>query len=80
MSWQLQDAKQRLSELVRQAIEEGPQVVTRHGKDAVVVMSVAEFEKLSGGRSDFKAFLTNAPEIGRLRISRDRTPARRIKL
>jgi len=80
MSWQLQDAKQRLSELVRQAIEEGPQVVTRHGKGAVVVMSVAEFEKLSGGRPDFKAFLSKAPEIGRLRISRDRTPSRRVKL
>jgi len=36
---QLHDAKQRFSELVRRAIEEGPQTVTRRGKDAVVVIS-----------------------------------------
>lgn len=80
MAWQLQDAKQRLSELVRQAIEQGPQVVTRHGKDAVVVMSVEEFEKLSRGRPDFKQHLRSAPPMGRLRIQRDRSPARKVKL
>ena len=80
MPWQLQDAKQRLSELVRQALEEGPQVVTRRGKDAVVVMSMEEFEKLSRGRPDFKAHLRSAPPIGRLRIARDRRPARKVEL
>lgn len=80
MAWPLQDAKQRLSELVRQAIEEGPQVVTRHGKEAAVVMSIEEFERLSGARPDFKAHLRAAPDLTRLRIRRDRTPARRITL
>ena len=80
MAWQLQDAKQRLSELVRQAIEEGPQVVTRHGKEAVVVMSMEEFEKLSRGRPDFKEHLRSAPALGRLRIKRDRAPARKVTL
>lgn len=80
MVWQLQDAKQRLSELVRQALEEGPQVVTKHGKDAVVVMSMEEFERLSAGRPDFKEHLRNAPPLGRLRITRDRRPTRKISL
>ena len=37
MQWQLQEAKAKFSELVQKAIDEGPQTVTRHGKDAVVV-------------------------------------------
>ena len=80
MAWPLQDAKQKLSELVRQAIEEGPQVVTRHGKETAVVMSIEEFERLSRGRPDFKAHLRGAPDLTRLRIRRDRAPARKIRL
>lgn len=42
-SWKLQDAKARFSEVVRRAQSEGPQRVTVHGKDAVVVMSAKEY-------------------------------------
>jgi prevent-host-death family protein len=45
--WRLQDAKARLSELVRRAKTEGPQHVTLHGRDAVVVISSEEFRRLS---------------------------------
>lgn len=44
--WKLEDAKARFSEVVRQAREDGPQRVTVRGHDAVVVMSVEEFERL----------------------------------
>lgn len=43
--WQLQEAKNRLSEVVDLAIEQGPQTVTRHGKEVVVVVSKADWEK-----------------------------------
>lgn len=79
-SWQLQEAKQRLSELVRRAVEEGPQVVTRHGRDAVVVVSVEEFGRLKRGRQDFKEFLRAAPDLDRLHVRRDRRPARKVAL
>ena len=49
--WPLQDAKARFSELVRKAHEEGPQHVTVHGRDSVVVMSEEAFRSLSGVRS-----------------------------
>ncbi len=67
MAWQLQEAKQRFSELVRRAEKEGPQVVTRHGEEVVVVVPAAEYRRMSereGGekRMDFKEFLMNAPE------------------
>lgn len=80
MAWQLQEAKQRLSEVVRRALEDGPQVVTRHGREAVVVVSVEQFAKLEGARPDFKEFLRQAPDLGRLKTSRDRKRARRITL
>ncbi len=66
MSWQLQEAKQRFSELVRRAQREGPQVVTRHGEEVVVVVPAEEFrrmnERQSGEKMDFKEFLMSAPE------------------
>lgn len=45
--WQLQTAKARFSELFRRARSEGPQWVTRQGKEAVVVLPAEEFERLS---------------------------------
>ncbi len=65
MAWQLQEAKQRFSELVRRAEREGPQVVTRHGEEVVVVVPAEEYRRMSGGgekRMDFKEFLMSAPE------------------
>lgn len=79
MEWQLQEAKQQFSELVRRALEDGPQIVTRHGREAVVVVSAVDFAKSrSGAGKDFKHFLRSAPDLGRLRLARDRRRARRV--
>ncbi|ACK50366.1 prevent-host-death family protein [Methylocella silvestris BL2] len=48
--WLLQDAKARFSELVRRVRSEGPQHVTIHGREEVVVVSVEEFRRLKGER------------------------------
>lgn len=50
-SWRLQDAKARFSELVRRVRSEGPQHVTVHGRDEVVVVSAEEFRRLQGNRT-----------------------------
>ncbi len=50
-SWSVHEAKARLSELIRRAQHEGPQRVTVHGRNAVVVVGVEDFERLSGQRS-----------------------------
>ena len=47
--WQLQEAKAKFSEVFDRAINEGPQVVTRRNKDAVVIVPEAEFRKLAEG-------------------------------
>ncbi|MHB8619500.1 MAG: type II toxin-antitoxin system Phd/YefM family antitoxin, partial [Chloroflexota bacterium] len=48
MSWQLQEAKQRFSQLVQRTLDEGPQVVTRRGEEVVVLISATEFQRLTG--------------------------------
>jgi len=65
LAWQLQEAKQRFSELVRRAQKDGPQVVTRHGEEVVVVVPAEEWRRMSRGgekRMGFKEFLMSAPE------------------
>ena len=47
--WVLQDAKARFSELVRLVHSEGPQHVTVHGRDEVVIIAAEEFRRLKGG-------------------------------
>jgi prevent-host-death family protein len=79
MPWQLQEAKQKFSELVRRALTSGPQVVTRHGRAAVVVVSAEDYGRLRGG-AGFKEFLRTAPDVSRLGIRRDRRPGRRVSL
>lgn len=49
--WRLQDAKARFSELVRMAHRDGPQHVTLHGREAVVVVDAEEFQRLKGERT-----------------------------
>lgn len=83
--WQLQEAKNRFSEVVERAIKDGPQTVTKHGKDAVVIVSAEQFQRSSetGKRQEqsLTEFLLQSPLRGaRLRIRRPRDTGRLIKL
>lgn len=49
--WQMQEAKARFAELVRKAGKDGPQVVTHHGVDAAVVLSIEDYKKLQPKKS-----------------------------
>lgn len=69
MRWQLQEAKQRLSELIRRAHTEGPQVVTRHGEDIVVVIDIADYRHLTGETAEFKDYLRSGPDFDGLELS-----------
>jgi antitoxin Phd len=80
MRWQLQEAKQRFSELVRRAAVEGPQVVTKHGEEAAVVVSIEEYRRLTRDRPDFKEFLLAAPDFDLLEIDRAGDRARTVDL
>ena len=82
MAWQVQEAKQKFSTVVQKAIDEGPQVVTRHGKEVVVVLSKEEYDKLSGNGEvmDFKEFLRSGPDMSDLDLERRKDFARGIEL
>ncbi|MFC4009542.1 type II toxin-antitoxin system Phd/YefM family antitoxin [Nonomuraea purpurea] len=75
--WQLQEAKQRFSEVVRKAQDEGPQIVTRHGKDVAVILDMEEYRQLKGKQPDFKEFLLSGPDLSELDLTRDKSTAMR---
>lgn len=79
-TWQVQEAKTRLSEVIDRAISEGPQTITRHGKARAVLVSVAEFEALSKKQPDFKEFLLGGPKFDDFEIERDPDTGRDIDL
>ena len=63
-TWQLQEAKARLSEVVRKAAKEGPQSITVHGETSVVVISDKEYERLNHPRESFVKFMRRLPLYG----------------
>ena len=81
--WRLQDAKARLSELVRQAQTQGPQRVSLHGRDAVVVVAAKDFDRMQRPVSgqDIVAALA-ASGLGDTPFDReaDKPPVREIDL
>ncbi len=59
--WQLQEAKNKFSRLVTRAQEIGPQIVTKHGQAAVVVLSAEEYEKLTKPEKNLVQFFQDSP-------------------
>ena len=79
MAWQIQEAKAKFSELVQKAIDEGPQTVTRRGKDIVVVLSAEQFDLMKKRQIDLKDLLQSAP-WHELEIERDKSHPRDVDL
>lgn len=80
-SWQLQDAKARLSEVVKKAGQEGPQHITLHGQPAAVVLSAADYQRLKKRPKRFIDFIRSSPLKGvELDLTRDRSPSREIRM
>ena len=75
--WQVQEAKGRLSEVIAEAQRAGPQSITKHGREVAVIVSSADFERLSDRpKSSLVDFLSSGPEFDI--PARDRTPVREI--
>jgi len=77
-AWKLQDAKARFSEVVDRALRDGPQLVTRHGENAVVIVAYRDFVTAEPAR-DFKDFLISIPRVG-IEINPSRRRPRRVEL
>ena len=81
--WLLRDAKARFSELVRRVRTEGPQHVTVHGRDEVVVIAAEEFRRLKGdvtGAALVDAIQASPYRDIELEPRRSRLPVRRVNL
>lgn len=77
--WQLQEAKNKFSEVVDKALSTGPQVVTRRGVEAVVVMSVEQYRELTRPKGNIADFFLNSPLRGSdISTERDTTPGREV--
>lgn len=63
-SWQLQDAKNRFSEVVEKAVKTGPQIVTKRGIETVVIMSVEEYRRLTRPQAGLVDFFKHSPLHG----------------
>ena len=75
--WQLQEAKNKLSEVVEEAISHGPQVITKRGVEAVIVLSYVEYRKMILHQKPISVFFRESPlaeEI--LDLTRDRSGLR----
>lgn len=68
--WQLQEAKNRFSEVVEDALHEGPQTVTRRGEPVVVVVAIETWRRLTVPAPSLKDYLRSAPLEG-LELSRE---------
>jgi antitoxin Phd len=83
-TWKLEDAKNRFSEVVRRAVEHEPQLVTRNGREAVVIVSAEDYERLVAPRN-LVQFLRDSPLAeafadGELDLSREEDYGRDVTL
>jgi antitoxin Phd len=61
--WQVQEAKARFAQLIRQAATNGPQIVTHHGVDTAVVLSTDDYRRLHASRLSFVDHLLGGPKL-----------------
>ena len=63
-TWQLQEAKNKLSQVVDNAVNSGPQIITRRGVEVVIVISYAEYQRMVASRGSLSDFFARSPLAG----------------
>jgi len=80
-SWQLQEAKAHLSQVVKEAMLHGPQEISLRGEPAVIVISKTEYDKLAKPKPSFVEFMRQSPLTGiNLKLKRDDSSTRDTEL
>jgi prevent-host-death family protein len=79
-TWQVQEAKARLSELIDDANTDGPQIITRHGSEHAVVLSVEDYRALSARQESLRDYLLGGPKVDSFEVKRSRDTGRTIAL
>ncbi len=80
-TWQMQEAKARISEVVKCAQTQGPQEITLHGHPVAVLISRETYERLSGMGDSLVEFMRRSPLLGQddIEFERDRSPSREVE-
>ncbi|NEU72822.1 type II toxin-antitoxin system Phd/YefM family antitoxin [Hassallia byssoidea VB512170] len=75
--WQLQEAKNKFSEVVEEAIQQGPQVITKRGVEVAIVLSYVEYCKMMASQKKLSTFFRESPlaEV-ELDLNRDKSNTR----
>ena len=80
-TWQIQEAKDRLGEIVDSALRQGPQLITRGGVETAVLLSCEEYRRLRKPETDLVDFFHASPLVGAdLDLERSRDSGRDIDL
>lgn len=80
-AWQVQDAKNRLSQVLREAAQHGPQVITSHGREAAYVLSPEDYHSLTRANATLVDFFRASPLVGLdLDLERPEEPAEVLDL
>ena len=76
-TWQLQEAKNKFSQVVENAVNSGPQIITKRGVEVAIVLSFAEYRKMLASRQKLSDFFRDSPLVGAdLDLTRDTSDAR----
>lgn len=78
--WQIQEAKTHFSEVIEEANSNGPQVITRHGSERAVILSVADYRTLTAHKPNLREYLLGGPKVDSFEVKRDRDTGRKIRL
>lgn len=76
-TWQLQEAKNKFSRVVQNAVNSGPQIITKRGVEVAIVISYAEYQKMIASRGSLSTFFHNSPMVGiDMDLARDKSALR----
>lgn len=78
--WQMQEAKAHLSELIEEANNKGAQIITSHGSECAVILSVAAYRALTAHRPNLRDYLLGGPKVDSFNVNRERDTGRKIRL
>jgi prevent-host-death family protein len=80
-TWTIAEAKAKLSELVEQVRDAGPQTITKHGQPTVVVVSAEEWERKTRRAGNLAEFFAESPlRDSGLQVTRTKDAPRRVEL
>ena len=78
--WKVQQAKAQLSEVIEEAQTKGPQIITRHGAERAVVLSIEDFRSLTAHKPGLKEYLLGGPKVDSFEVEPDGDTGREIAL